>query len=189
MAAPNVESPPGANRRAIDSVIGNARSETDYSPPFSPAQCFPPPEDYALLAGGVARVATFADGSFQIDPDGPTLAKLLPVEVDDMLVDMVCWEFGADRPWWLRRRVAAYLGDAELRRAIWYEKPVRLVETPQDWLAMSGLAVCVLDWRSDIRALFRDVSEVVPETPTVEGWLRRALAEQAAPTFKIRCAV
>lgn len=190
MAPPNENGPPGVRRAADDFGDWNGRSEIEYNAPHPAAQCFPaPPSEEDLIAGGVATIQTFSDGSFQFDPDGPTLAKLLPVEADGgEIIDTVGWEFGSTAPWWLHRRVATHLGDAELRRAAWFGRPVRLVETPAAWLELGGLACCVLDWYADLRAVFRDVPQVVPETPVVEGWLRRALAEQAAPTFDIRCA-
>jgi hypothetical protein len=132
------------------------------------------------------RIQTYSDGSFQRSDSGP-MAILCPVKLDDgEIIDTVAWF--ADRPsaWWLRRRIAAHLGDRALRHAAFFGKPIRLLPSPAAWLSSPEGAVCVLDWTTDLRALFREVPEIRCSTPMLARHLDRRLDEQVRHNYKIR---
>jgi hypothetical protein len=132
-----------------------------------------------------ARIWTFGDRSFQLDETGP-VATLLPVELEHGVeIDTVAWLHDRPRPWFFQLHVATRLGDRALRQAQWYQRPVRLVATPADWLRDSQ-TVCVLDWWScDLRGLFGDVPKVICASDAQMRFLLRRLAEQVAPRFEI----
>ena len=139
----------------------------------------------ALPPAFPARIRIFADKSFQLDEAG-ALAVLLPVELDrEIEIDTVAWTPDRPRRCFFERHIATHLGDRALRRAQWYQRPVRLVATPADWLRDSE-TVCVLDWWScDLRGLFGDVPKVICASDAQKRFLLRRLAEQVAPRFEI----
>ena len=50
--------------------------------------------------------------------------------------------------------------------------------SPSAWLSSPLGAVCVLDWTTNLRALFREVPEIRCSTPALATYLRRRLDEQ-----------
>jgi hypothetical protein len=135
-----------------------------------------------------ARIRIFSDRSFQLDQSG-ALATLIPIELHDgTAIDAVAFLAANPRRWWTEKLAATHLGDTELNRAQWYQRPIRLVATPADWLR-DPQTICVLDWWScDLRALFGDVPKVICASDGQERFLRRRLTEQVAPRFKIEVA-
>jgi hypothetical protein len=133
----------------------------------------------------MARIETFADGSFQFTKDGKD-ALICPVEMDGgEAIDEVAWFALRPAEWWLRRRIATHLGDRALRDAAFLGKPIRLLSSPAEWIASSEGAITVLDWTCDLRALFREVPAIRCATPVLRAHLIRRLAEQVAPRFNI----
>ena len=132
-----------------------------------------------------AGIETFSDGSFQLSRTGRE-AVLVPVERDDGgEIDTVAFFIGRPRKLWRERLFASHLGDRVLHIARWYQRPVRLVATPADWLRDSE-TVCVLDWWScDLRGLFGNVPRVICASDVMKRFLLRRLAEQVAPRFEI----
>jgi hypothetical protein len=148
---------------------------------YSPARSFTPD-----LPQSTGRICPFSDGSFQHTDSGPE-AILCPVKLDGgEIIDTVAWF--ADQPgaWWLRHRIATHLGDRALRHAAFLGKPIRLLSWPADWVSSPWDAVCVLDWTTDLRALFRDVPEIRCSTPALEKHLSDCLDKQVRHGFKIR---
>lgn len=108
-----------------------------------------------------AMIEAFADGTWQPSETGFE-ALLLPVsEVGGGVIDVVAWQIGEPSIWWLRRGVASYVGEHELILARRDRRPVRLVATPKEYLALWGYAVCILDWRADVRAILAQASNAV----------------------------
>jgi hypothetical protein len=133
-----------------------------------------------------ALIQTFADGSFQYYEDGLE-ALLCPVEVGGgEIIDTVGWFSGRPADWWLEHRIATHLGDRALRHAAFLEKPIRLLPSPEAWLASPEDAMCILDWTTDLRALFRDVPEIWCSTTALSKHLLRRLDEQVRHTYEIR---
>jgi hypothetical protein len=133
-------------------------------------------------------IQTYSDGTFQ-RTDGGRQARVCPVRMDGgEVIDRVAWF--ADRPgaWWLERGIATHLGDRALRHAAFLCKPIRLLPYPADWLAAPWGAVCVLDWNTNLRALFRDVPEIDCSTPALASVLSRQLDEQVRHTYRIKVA-
>lgn len=127
-----------------------------------------------------AWIETAADGTWSpAEPESGLFAALLPVQdAAGEVIDVVAWDLtGKGSPWWLRTGAATHLGDWWLERCIWRQKCLRLVPTPREWLADRGEAVCILDWRANIRELLAGVPEVVTTHPALRERLERALAE------------
>jgi hypothetical protein len=135
-----------------------------------------------------ARIRICSDRSFELDETG-TLAVLLPVELDpEIEIDTVAWLPDRPRPWLFERHVATHLGDRALRRAQWYQRPIRLVATPADWLRDPQATTCILDWRANIRAILGDVADIHCWPPDLAKLLDRRLREQVAHRYRISVA-
>jgi hypothetical protein len=133
-----------------------------------------------------AKVQIFSDRSFQYSADGRN-ALVYPVVLNSGdQVDTVGWFREQPARWWLLRRIGTHLGDQALCHAAFFQEPVRLVPTPSAWLSSPIGAMCVLDWATNLRALFREVPEIRCATSALAEHLRRRLAEQVHHGFKIR---
>ena len=134
------------------------------------------------------QIQTYSDGSFQRAHSGRK-ATLCPVRKDSgEIIDAVAWFADSPGYWWLERLVATHLGDRALRRAAFLGKPIRLLPWPSDWVKSPWGAVCVLDWTTDLRALFLDVPEIDCSTPALAKHLSHRLDEQVRHTYKIKVA-
>src|SRR5262245_29357437 len=133
-----------------------ARLMESASEPYSPAQCFPPENAFPPQIGCLparAKIETFPEGSFQFDAAWQS-AVVVPVQVDSgEKVDHVAWFPERRGDWWLNRKIATHLGDRALRSAAFFKRPVRLLATPADWWANPTDTICILDWKTDLRAL------------------------------------
>lgn len=100
-----------------------------------------------------ALIRPSSDGSWEPDETGFE-ALLLPVRgIDGTVIDTAAWEIGHPQVWWLRRNIATFVGEHELILASREKRPVRLVATPKEYLAHWGRAICILNWRSDVRSI------------------------------------
>jgi hypothetical protein len=134
------------------------------------------------------RIQTYSDGSFQRTDSGPE-AILYPVRMDGgEIIDTVAWFAGRPGAWWLERGIATHLGDRALRHAAFLGKPIRLLPSPTVWLSSPWGAVCVLNWTTDLRALFRDVPEIRCSTPALAKYLSDCLDKQVRHHYKIKVA-
>jgi hypothetical protein len=104
------------------------------------------------------------------------------------IIDTVAWVTERPGAWWLERRLATHLGDRALRCAGFLGRPIRLVARPAEWLAAPRGAVCVLDWTTDLRALFRDVGGIHCSTLALARFLSDCLDKQVRHTFRIKVA-
>ena len=135
-----------------------------------------------------ARIRICSDRSFELDEAG-VLAVLLPVELDrELEIDTIAWTPDRPRRWFFERHLATHLGDAALHRAQWDQRPIRLLPTPAAWLADPEGAMVILDWCSDLRAIFRDVAEIICHSPELKRFLDRRLAQQVSHHYRIRVA-
>jgi hypothetical protein len=132
------------------------------------------------------QIQTYSDGSFQRADSGQR-ASTCPVRMDSgEIIDTVAWFADCPGSWWLAARIATHLGDRALCHAAFLGKPIRLLPSPAAWLSSPEGAVCVLDWSTDLRALFRDVPEIRCSTAALARHLSRRLDEQVRHTYKIR---
>jgi hypothetical protein len=96
---------------------------------------------------GAAKVSTLEDGSFTFSDDGDP-AVIQPVVCDNRelgdagIYDLIAWRTDCPSRWWQRNGNAFALG-AEL---LDLPDPVPVVQSPLQWLAAAGKALCVLDW-------------------------------------------
>lgn len=84
------------------------------------------------------------------------------------------WEYGnPSRYWTYDRESHPVVGWDVWRRCRSRKEPVRLVETPAEWLQQVGSVVCILDWSGPLRAIF-DGLEVACPSLEYEKRYRRA---------------
>ena len=90
-------------------------------------------------------------------------------ESDGSLVDVVAWEtMGNAGIWWLRCDSATFLGEWCVELANRESKPIWLVGTPREYLQHVPLAVCVLNWRADLRAILAQVQHgIICKSPAL----------------------
>ena len=78
--------------------------------------------------------------------------------------------------WWLRYGRATFLGDWAIELANREQKPIWLCGTPRAYLQHVPLAVCILDWRADVRAILLQIEHgIICKSPAVEARARRAI--------------
>jgi hypothetical protein len=142
----------------------------------------------AVSPAFTAHIRLCSDRSFELDEAG-LLAILLPVELDrEIKIDTIAWTPDRPRRWFFERHVATHLGDRALRRAQWYQRPIRLVATPTDWLRDPQATTCILDWRANIRAILGDVAGIDCWPPELAQLLDQHLDQQVAHRYRIRAA-
>jgi hypothetical protein len=146
--------------------------------------------DLERLAISGCRIIGACDGTFRIADHGEagaTDAELLLVrDGDDLeIVDAIAWPRDRRSPWWTMHGLVALLGDQELRAAWWDQRPVRLLETPRDWLHAHGDGACIVDWEADLREMFGDATAVTCATAALAARVRQTLQAQAAPAFAV----
>jgi hypothetical protein len=133
------------------------------------------------------------DGSWSPSEGDGIRAAIIQIYDPDppyALIDAVAWSLKDPRRWWLRRGLVPLLGVTDLRKCWWENKPVTLLPTPEDWVLYQGTdpIVVILQWDADLRSIFWRVPEVRCATTALDTLLRRRLAEQAAPPFRISVA-
>jgi hypothetical protein len=135
----------------------------------------------------MGSIRTFGDGSFQYAEKGDGRDALMhPVELDNgELIDTVAWFLTNPRKWWREKLIATHLGDWSLRHAQFLQEPIRLLATPANWLTSPASAICILDWRTDLRTLLGEVPEVLCSSNEMARFLHQRLAQQVAPRFRV----
>jgi hypothetical protein len=141
-----------------------------------------------------ASILPAADGTWQAAPEQPsddgiecTLHQL--TAHDGSVYDVVAWEIASDGSiWWLRRGVATYMGDWCIELANRERKPIWLVRTPREYLRHAPLACCILNWRTDVRAILSQVKHgIICTSPVLAERARRAI--DGRPSERLRISV
>ena len=108
------------------------------------------------------RIEPRADGTFRPTENGQWAVTLGVDDRDGRIVDFCAYFLNSPGTWWLRRREIPILGAETLSRAEFYQHPLRLFETPHDWLTARGAGVCILVWDDlDLLPIFQQVSPIV----------------------------
>lgn len=132
-----------------------------------------------------AMVDVFSDGSFQENEESDIEALICPVrDPHGEVIDAVAWQIGNPNIWWRLRCVGAVLGAPALMRATWEPRELVVYETPSRWLAVmpADNAICILDWKADLRAIFGLVhGPLTCESERLEQKFLATLARQRGP--------
>ncbi len=136
-------------------------------------------------AGTFQRLPEYEPGA--VDADWLYVREWVPDPFEEVpeIIDCVAWKKGTRSPWWMWHGIAAHVGEHELRTAYWQDRPARLLETPQDFLACHGAGFCILDWTADVDAIIGAAPAVSCSTDDLAAKLQRVLTEQAKPRFPI----
>jgi hypothetical protein len=119
-----------------------------------------------FLPGAIdARVMLVRD---DLDPDG---------SFD--IIDAVAWDADDPSAWWTWTGKLDYLGEYELRRARWENRPARMVSRPVDF---RGDTFCLIRWDAEIDSILAGVPGVACDTPELTAKLRQSWVEQATAT-------
>ena len=125
------------------------------------------------------RIETYKDGSFSFTPDG-TVARCIAVPgVGGRTEDIVAWLPDDPDSWWLHRRIGVVLGMAAVERAEYLHEPLRVFDSPADWIAAEGEGACILDWSSPIAFYLPSEGRMICQSERVARKLRRALTPLA----------
>lgn len=104
-----------------------------------------------LRPSAIIRAST--DGTWEPAEDGFD-ALLMPVrDLGGEVIDVAAWEFGQPAFWWLRKGIATYCGEHSIYLDNREGRPVKLVATPAEYLKHWGRAMCILNWKADVRAI------------------------------------
>lgn len=120
----------------------------------------------------MARISPRTDGTFIRTENGQWAFTLGVDDRDGRLVDFVAYFLSAPATWWLRRREIPILGAEKLSQAEFYQQPLRLFETPHDWLEARGDGVCVLSWDVDLLPIFQQVFPIVCQSARLKKRLK-----------------
>jgi hypothetical protein len=139
----------------------------------------------------VANIIPEDTGLFQLTCGGGMRARILRV-VDraNEPIDDVAWCLEDPSCWWLDRRTASILGEAEVFRADFLGLPLHLMETPDEWLRNHDKngrwpAACILNWDEDPRFSLGAVPEVRCTTHSLARHLFRRLVQVPPVPFSI----
>jgi len=142
-----------------------------------------------MLAGGCIYVIGNADGRFELLSEfepGAVDAEIMIVRDEGLeAFDAVAWEHDKPSRWWTLRDVVTGVGEHEISKAFWEERPARMIETPADYLACRCEACCIIDWSADINAIIGLAPAIECATSRLERRLRQALVRQALPKIRI----
>ena len=120
----------------------------------------------------LARIQPRTDGTFVPTESGQWAVTLGVDDRDGRLVDFLAYFLNTPGTWWLRRREIPILGAETLSRAEFYQQPLRLFETPHDWLKARGGGVCVLSWDIDLLPIFQQVSPIICQSARLKSRLK-----------------
>ena len=120
----------------------------------------------------MARISPHSNGTFAPTENGQWAVTLGVDDRDGRLVDFVAYFLIAPATWWLRRREIPILGAEKLSQAEFYQQPLRLFETPHDWLEARGDGVCVLSWDVDLLPIFQQVFPIVCQSARLKRRLK-----------------
>ena len=118
------------------------------------------------------RVSTKDNGTYALDPRGKLMAV---VPVRDRMGEIVdAAAFLTSRPgrWWLRYRDTAILCARAFAIAEWDGRPLKLWETPLQWLLQGRRGSVILDWGADLRPMFEDVPEITCQSTALRDRLQ-----------------
>lgn len=122
-------------------------------------------------------------GTFELLADfepGALRAEFLHVPGDDgEIVDAIAWERERPGIWWTRHDLLTHVGWHELEAAWWEERPARLLETPNDYVARLGAGFVILDWTADLDAIIGRVARIECATQALKARLKQKLVERA----------
>ena len=123
---------------------------------------------------GMRRIATSADGTFELTPGvGEWAMVLLVHNLDGDLDNFVAWHVDGPGRWSLYDAGATFiLGAHDLGVAAYFGDPIEIHATPQAWALAGGRGVCVLRWDVDLRDWFEGVKRV-DSHPAVAARLRQ----------------
>ena len=128
------------------------------------------------------RIELYSDGSFSFTPDG-RVAHCIPVPgLGGRTEDVVAWLPDDPDSWWLHRRVAVVLGMAAVERAEFMHDPLRVFDTPADWIATESEGACILDWSAPLACYLPSDGLLLCQSERLARKLRRALTP---PTPKV----
>lgn len=116
---------------------------------------------------------------------GAELAHVEPIEHEDgQIIDSAAWTDAAPDRWLLWTGSGVVLGSYELALSGFAEVPIRLVETPADWVVAHARGrhwvACVLRWDGPLAETLSPAWQIVPEKPALASRLERALRNQWA---------
>jgi len=104
---------------------------------------------------------------------GPMPSFMTPADESE-LIDLVAFQISNPGRWWRRTGVVDYLGEHLIRSSVTWNRPLRVFETPLDWLKAYCQGVCPLS--QDYSAL-RDPPDLLFEDLTFASKVERALAQ------------
>ncbi len=120
----------------------------------------------------LTRIEPCVDGTFVPTERGGWSVTIGVDDRDGRLVDFVAYFLDTPGTWWLRRREIPILGAETLSRYDFYQQPVRLFETPHDWLKARGDGICILSWDVGLLPIFQQVSLVVCQSARLKRRLK-----------------
>ena len=128
------------------------------------------------------RIEPYSDGSFSFTLDG-TVAHCAAVPgVYGRTEDIVAWLPEHPESWWLHRRIGVVLGMASVESAEFLHEPLRVFDTPADWVAAKSNGACVLVWDASIAFYLPSDGRMICQSERLARKLRRALTP---PTPKV----
>lgn len=138
---------------------------------------------------GAFGVAPIEPHSFRFDfsESGREAVAIGLRGIGDDLVDLVAWFPDTPGKWWLRFGLVVFAGEEAVARASFFRKPLRLYETPLDWLRAGCLGAAVLDSLADIRLDLENVAMIecasLAHGRDIERQLREAVRLRTPPIF------
>ncbi len=127
----------------------------------------------------MARIEPRPDGRTFVPTENGQWAVTLGVDSrEGEIVDFVAYFLEDVGNWWLRRREIPILGAETLSRAEFYQQPLRLFETPHDWLKARGDGICILSWDVGLLPIFQQVSLVVCQSARLKRRLKSSFNKQ-----------
>ena len=132
---------------------------------------------------GVGRIE-MAGPYFEFNPDGYTAIILAvtwlsePTTYEDpldTLGDLVAWRSADPSKWSLRRCVATILAPEAIERAVHFDQPLCMWESPLAWLQKGMVGSVILDNRTDLQFWLGNVKRIHCQTKRLAIRIERAL--------------
>jgi hypothetical protein len=151
---------------------------------FHRAGCILPGDLCLYLSVGLQRIEP--DGDLYWPADHGQLALLVPVYTGSMpsfvtpvdedeseLIDIVAFRMSEPHQWWRRTGLADYLNEHLIRSSVTWDRPLRVVETPVEWLKHYCQGVCPL---TDDYSALRDPAPLLFEEADFASRVERQLS-------------
>jgi hypothetical protein len=122
------------------------------------------------------RAQLYADGSFEWTPDGELVNAVAVPGIGGIMDDIAAWRPSDPCRWWLRRQIAVILGLEAVEIADWTHEPLRLLETPFDWIEAEGKGAVILRWDAPLRLYLPQRSKIKCQSERLAHKLKAALA-------------